>query len=1314
MKKYLLIAVVLLLVSVPSVTAADNDTNTTDSKMLRDTNMVVLLTGCVVGTVDPIMNDAYRNDLLPSGYNFTLKIYTMDTFNLNSSTGRDFKNDLQNADIFFLFTRPGYPTTGMSYGTEFDAQVDMQALAASMKPGARIFVLGPVKPNVTGVNVTNLPAYGPVAAPALSRENIKRTLLEVLRLSGAVNLTANDTRLVPGMQDFLYHPLAPQVYTDRAAYMDWYMNTTLYRPGAPWVGVAILNRYYLADNMDVYETLIQKLEAKGLNVIPYFYCSDPIGASRRFFMVNNSSVIDALVACVQFGYWPDNQTITFFTDLNVPVQGPLPVFLQTSLDDYINSTRQQGLRGLEYYWLAMFEMQGRIEPILIGGNRISGSDPLTGVTLKEYVAYEPGINQLVDRTLAWVNLRKKANGDKRIALVYFDSTHDEGMPATNGLNLYRSLSNILLAMRAAGYSTGEGNLTSESIYELINRAGRNPKNMTQAELKRLVDAGCITIPVSEYLQWYSKLPASLRGQVEALWGPAPGNIMLYNNSIVIPGIMMGNVLLAPQPVWRWNGTLNNGTLPPTHQFIAFYLYLQNGFRADAVVHIGQHGTLELLPGHVNAMTEDDWPNTLIGAVPNIHLLKMEDPLEAVINPTKRRAYAVTISYLVPPVMRTELYGVYQELSDLLGSYSTAEASGDTERMSTLQSLIRDGVRRAGLEARLGVNTSTSFSVLRDRLHEYLEELSGILTPYGLHTFGELPDSEALEKFIDAIISFDPANRTARRDEIRNLLIMSASNEMNSLLRALNGEFIQPVSARSPVINLETLPTGRNMYTFDPSSIPDPAAVVIGSRAAEEMLKRYREATGGYPETVAVDIADVISTGGQSIAAIFYFLGVKPIYESGALIGTEIIPLSELGRPRIDVLISDFHNFRGAIPGTMDVIDNTIKRLVNLNESVEMNYLRKHYLALRSGIYSELIASGMNSSEAEAQADRFARTRIFGLPPGADPHGAGVDRILWSRDDWTAEQLAETYLSYYSYAYGRDLNGIQSPKLLESLLRTVDSSMVIMPYRAPGEGTCLYRVSVTVNFMVNYLTGRNINSYIARTAYGTPIIRTLQESTYDDLAVTLLNPTWIQGKLREGPSGSASIALQVRDLFTSDALVDVASNDVWRRIADTFLFDSSVRSQFDPSALQMIARYVRQAHTRGLVSLSQAELAAISEMLGEGTSTETGEGTSTETDHGNNQGSDHGTTTGSHGTTGRGGSESVGTTAGVFTQSSVSESGVSSPAAAGAPEQKPGSAYEISTPQAEDKSGSTQLYAVAGILGIFCLLGVGYYFGPLRK
>lgn len=182
---------------------------------------------------------------------------------------------------------------------------------------------------------------------------------------------------------------------------------------------------------------------------------------------------------------------------------------------------------------------------------------------------------------------------------------------------------------------------------------------------------------------------------------------------------------------------------------------------------------------------------------------------------------------------------------------------------------------------------------------------------------------------------------------------------------------------------------------------------------------------------------------------------------------------------------------------------------------------------------------------------------------------------------------------------------------------------------------------------------------------------------------------------------------MRDLFTSDALVDVASPDVWRRIAETFLFDSSVRSQFDPSALQMIAGYVRQAHSRGLVYLSQEELAAISGMLGEISGSDGNDQGTTTTPGG-------GTADGSVTSGGRTGSGSPGLSAGVSgAPSMVSESTETASASPGKGQVKAGHSYEISTPGAAEASNSP-LYAIVGILGIFCLLGLGYYFGPMRK
>ncbi|NYB52137.1 MAG: cobaltochelatase subunit CobN [Methanobacteriaceae archaeon] len=1271
------------------------------SQMLKPVKMVVLLTGCVVGTVDPMVNDVYKNMLVPQGYDFQLKIYTMDDINTFNSKATEFREELKTTDIFFLFTRPNYPLTGMTYGTDFDAPADFKAMVSQMPLDARVFILGPTKPaNITTVNITTLPAYSAVAAPALSKENVKRVLLEILRQSNAINISPNDTKLVPGIQDFIYHPDAPNTFTDRQNYIDWYKSSGHYKEGAPWIGITMLNRYYISGNMATYLTLIYNLESKGVNIIPYFYCTDPINPSRKFFMENGTTAIDALIACVQFGYWPDNQTVQFFTDLDVAVPSPVPIFLQTTLDDYVQKKSNNNLKGLEYFWLAMFEMQGRIEPILIGGDNYVGTDPETGYNLKEYVPYQPGIDQLINRTLAWSQLRNKDNNNKTVAIVYFDSTHDEGIPVTNGLNLYESLSNIIGALQANGYNTGTANLTASDLTALINSKGRNPSIYAPADVITLIQNGAVLVTKEEYLQWYSALPASLRQQVEDVWGPAPGNVMVYQDKIVIPGFMLGNIFLAPQPVWKWNGTLtslNNNTLPPTHQYIAFYLYLQNKLHADALVHIGQHGTLELLPGHTNALTEDDWPNTLIGYLPNIHLLKMSDPLEAVINPVKRRSYAVTISYLIPPVTETALYGNLQEMHDLIGQYDDAVAKNNTERQEIIKNLIWEKINNEpGLKERLGITSNTSFLVAYNKLHNYLHDLQLILTPYGLHTFGELPDNETLEKFIDAIIAFDPVNRTALRDQIRNLLIQSAANEMNSLLSALRGEFIQPVSAKDPIRLLDTLPTGRNMYSFDPSAIPDSAAMIMGGKAAEEMLKRYRQSNNNnYPETVAIDIGDIITTNGQSIASIFYMLGVKPITENGLVIGTELIPLETLGRPRIDVLISDFHNFRSACPALMDVIDYAIRQVATANESAQNNYVRKHYLALKTQLYNEFLSSGMSTAEAEEQAERFARSRIFGLPSGADPHGVGVDRILWSQDNWTEQQLAETYLSYYSYAYGRGMSGVPAKSTMEALLRTVDTTMVIMPYQTPGEGTCLYRVSATLNFMVGYLTNSKIDSYIVKTCYETPLVKTMEESYYDDVKVTLLNPKWIEGKLREGPSGHASISFQIRDLFTSNALVDLTDSRTWQQIANTYLFDQNMYSKLDPSAAKIMTKFIYQAHQRGMIQLSSAQAAQLAQALGiHVESSNPDQPSTTTTSTGNVQ-------------------RSYGASRG-YQSSSVGETGqqsASSPETSGAQTAGDiGKSYEVSTPSAEAADDTPWgTYAVVGIVSVLALAGIGFFF-----
>jgi len=913
--------------------------------------------------------------------------------------------------------------------------------------------------------------------------------------------------------------------------------------------------------------------------------------------------VDVIIAHLHTTYGANmDDSLTFYKQFNVVVINP--VHTNTLLEDYLkNST---GLSTELGSWVVTPEIDGRVEPILIGGNKIASIDPETGAIVKIFAPYLPGIEQLAGRAIAWGNLKRETNSTKNIALVFFDNTHDEGMPVGGGLNLVESIPLILKALAQSGYNLGSlnlNNITSDLILDLIKDHGRNIVNYTSADLQRLIQSGAITISRSEYLQMYSTLPESLRKKVEAVWGPPIGSVMTYNDMIVLPGIMLGNIFLGPQPIWKWNGTLssldNSDNLPPTHQYIAFYLWLQNKFKADAVVHMGQHGTLELLPGHSSGMTAEDWPNTLIGTMPNIYLYNMANSAEA--TPAKRRSYAVMISYLIPPVTETFLYGNLQEMHDLISSYDNAVTNNDTERQELIKNQLWGKINsEAGLAQRLNIKPATNFTVVYNKLHNYLHDLQKLLTPYGLHTFGSLPESEVLEKFIDAIIAFDPVNRTSRRDEIRNLLNQSAKNEMNSLLGALGGGFIEAGVARDPVRGLDALPSGRNMYLFDPRKVPDEAAMTIGSKAAEEMLKRYRAThNGAYPETVGTDIrgGEVMSTSGQSIATIFYFLGVKPIYNSGTIVGTQVIPLSELNRTRIDVLISASVSFRDTCSYLVGIIDEAVKQVALLDEPTDKNYVRKHYLAMMASLKSELISQGMGTAEAEVQSERLARARIFGLPPGADPHGVGVGRLLRSNEEWTEDQLAETYLDYNSYLYGNGLDGVPGRMVMEKLMMSVQTSMVVTDRVSAGLPTPLYVSSGSMNFVVKHLTGNSITSYIVRTGDGAPRALTMKESVLDDLTLTLFNPTWRDAMLREGFSGQAAIALRIRGLFSTDALVDVANGDVWQRVADNYLFNQNMYSQLDPSAARMIANTIYQANKRGMMQLNSEQTKMLAKIMG---------------------------------------------------------------------------------------------------------------------
>jgi len=1271
------------------------------TKMLKDVKMVILVAGGRVGTVDRVMNDVYLNNLLPEGYDFELRIFSEDTLSTDSATFQRFSDELKTSNIF-LMVNPGVSTFTASLSTPVKL----------MPTGSKVYLLGGSNPLTTDIIVDPL-AYSSVLNANLTTENIKRALLAALKKFTAIDSSTNTT--IIGMPtEFVYHPDTTQIFTTRADYEAWYISSGKYKANGPWIGLLFHAWYYGANDLAAYNALINKLEESGANVIvPIF--SDFATTANKFFMVNGTPAIDVLITHLHSGM-TDNASLNILNNLNVPILSPVHVFLQDTLDGYLASST--GLYGGELTtWIITPEINGRSQPVLIGGSKSIGTDPTTGADIKIFVPYQPGIDQLADRAVSWGILKHKLNADKKLALIYFDNTHDEGMPTGGSLNIEASLANILKALAAEGYDVGPinvTNLTADSVLAMINDHGRNLVNYTQADLASLVAKGAPTITVAQYMQWYNQLPASLRAQVEETWGPAPGNLMIYDGKIVFPGIMIGNIFMGPQPIWKWNGNssnLDNNTLPPTHQYIAFYLWLQDGFNADAVVHTGEHGTLELLPGHTSGMTEDDWPNTLIGEMPNIYIYSGAN------DNAKRRAYAVLISHLTPPVVESALYGNLMEMHDLLTSFDTAYQQNDTGLMTIYYNQIWKKINNeTGLKERLGINSSTPSGTVLNTLHSYLHTLQQLLTPYGLHTFGELPDNETLEKFIAAIIAFDPGNRAGQYDYILNLLNQSVINEMASLLKALNGGYIKPGVAADPVRNLASLPTGTNTYSFDPRKVPDIAALTIGNSAAEAVLKEYLSSNNGtFPETMATSIRgnEVIITNGQSIATIFYLLGVEPVTLNNVVVGTKIIPLENMTitignvtmqRPRIDVLISASVSFINVCPNIIALIDNAIKQVAILNESSDKNYVRKHYLDMIPQLKTELLAQGLNQVEADTQAERLARARIFGLPPGADPHAMGTARILRSSETWTEEELAEAYLEYESYLYGDGLSGVPGRSVMEKLLSTVESAMVISPRITNGASGPTYRGITMIEFIIKQKYNRTITPQVVNTADPNNIIvRTLKEALNDDVTMTLLNPVW-KDRFFENPASQRSIGIYIRTIINLNINHDISA-DTLQQIADTYVLGPNALT--DPDALKMAAKSIYNAYKHGMMSLTSEQLKKLTKILGmDGIVPDSGN-PSTPTNPSNpGTPSNPGATPSSPSASDSGSSSSVSPAV------SASAASVATASEAG---QQSGKSYEVSEKtKSSSKSNENYAYAIVGLIALMGLIGFGYFKGVGRN
>jgi len=453
-----------------------------------------------------------------------------------------------------------------------------------------------------------------------------------------------------------------------------------------------------------------------------------------------------------------------------------------------------------------------------------------------------------------------------------------------------------------------------------------------------------------------------------------------------------------------------------------------------------------------------------------------------------------------------------------------------------------------------------------------------------HAYSETAIAAVLnEKFSNCAADFNALRRIlgfACRELVPNLAC--ASDEIDNLLRGLSGGYIPAGPSGSPTRGMaHILPTGRNFYSVDPRSVPSQSAWRVGQQLAHEVLTRYQRETGAYPESVAISIwgTSAMRTHGDDVAQILALLGVRPLWrpENRQLIGTEVIPMDELKRPRIDVTTRISGFFRDAFPQLIDLIDDAVNAVIALDEPLTQNFVRKHYL----DELSELIGNGLT----EEDASHRAAYRIFGAKPGS--YGAGILPLIQEKNWQTDTDFAESYINWGGYAYSRDEQG----KDEREAFRTRLSGVQVALHNQDNREHDIFDSDDYLQFhggmiaTIRALTGRQPRHYFGDSHDPSRAqVRDLKEETLRVFRSRVVNPKWLSSIQRHGYKGGLELTATVDYLFGYDATAQVMDDWMYEQVAETYAMDPEMQhflEEANPWAQNAIAERLLEAASRGM-------------------------------------------------------------------------------------------------------------------------------------
>ncbi len=875
------------------------------------------------------------------------------------------------------------------------------------------------------------------------------------------------------------------------------------------VFVVFYRSYVTAADLDPIDKIIHMLRKRGHKAIGVFVPSLKNPKARLWVEdVIAEKSPKAIINATAFSAHAADDARSPLDAANVPV-------FQISLSTALRKEWLTSDRGLSPQDLAMHvvlpEVDGRILTGVASFKAIAPRDKDLQYSRFQHHGDQDQIERIIKRVESWISLNEKSNSDKNVAIIL--STYPGKayqMAHAVGCDAIASTNNILNAIQKNDYGA------------------KLAKNLSQQ-----LGQESIKISVEDYKSWLQELSMNKQEELNATWGTVENDALVRDSYFHFPAVKLGNAIVALQPE---RGSKNSReddyhdmTHVPCHSYIAFYLWMQRN-NLDALIHVGAHGTLEWLPGKSVALSGDCWPEILIGKTPVLYPFIVNDPGEAAM--AKRRIGAVTLGHMPPPLANSKTPKKLLELEQILDEYSTADGL-DPKRRDRLITEIRQTAELAGLTETLNLSDDISKIEAITKIDRFVCDIKESQYAEGLHIYGDGAQGEA---------------------------------ELSGLLKSLKGQRIDAGPSGSPYRGKnDVTPTGRNLFTIDPRSLPTRSAYAQGVKLAEELIRKHLQDHGDYPKNYVINLwgSATMRTAGEEFAMALHLAGIEPKWDekSDRVANFEIIPLTLLGRPRIGVVLRVSGLFRDVFPGLIELFETASeklkKRFDDDFESADMN------------------PYGVGTPRVFAPKPQSYGIAIDDLPLSGfyNEDSKNIAGEAWLRaSQWTVDKTGQVQ---------------ENREALEEQLRRADGFVHIQDltetdllmasdYASHQAGFIAARAKLGLTEIANY--------HIDHTKLGTPKARALNEEIARVVYARAINPNWLSSMMKHGFRGGSEIAATLDHMAQFAHLADAVAPELFDQYYDATLANADIYEfleKHNPEALKAMNERFRELLNQGL-------------------------------------------------------------------------------------------------------------------------------------